>query len=66
MNVAVVKLMKNKSTNEGREFWTHVENVAEHVRNKPELFNHKVVAPLNRASETQKCQTRENPDRHKK
>jgi hypothetical protein len=51
--------MKNKSTHEGREFWTHVENVAERVRNSPELFNHKVVAPLNRTSEAQKCKASE-------
>jgi hypothetical protein len=51
--------MKNKSTHEGREFWTHVENVAERVRNSPQFFNHKVVAPLNRTSEAQKCKVSE-------
>ena len=40
--------MKNKSTEQGREFWTHVEAVAERVRKSPELYNHKTIAPLNK------------------
>ena len=35
---------KNKSTREGREFWAHVETVAERVRRSPELHNHKTAA----------------------
>lgn len=38
---------KNKSTNESREFWEHVEAVAEDVRNQPQFHNHKTVGPLN-------------------
>ena len=57
--------MKNKSTYEGREFWTHVEHIAEEVRKSPQLFNHKIVAPLNRTEEA-KCQATQDEEQQKK
>jgi hypothetical protein len=43
---------KNKSTDAGREFWEHVEAVAERVRQSPQLRNHRAAGPLNKPSDT--------------
>src|ERR1700692_3348996 len=38
-----MKSVKNKTTQENREFWCHVESVAQRVRSSPTYANHKMT-----------------------
>jgi hypothetical protein len=38
-----MKSVKNKTTQENREFWCHVESVARRVRSSPAYANHKMT-----------------------
>jgi len=53
---AKMKFTKNKSTEKGREFWAHVEAVAQEVRNSPHLFyrnDYNTTAPSNQTERSQ-------------
>jgi hypothetical protein len=45
-----MKSVKNKDTQENREFWSHVELVAERVRSSPAYANFKMIEKSNTQS----------------
>jgi hypothetical protein len=56
-----MKSIKNKNTQENREFWTHVESVAERVRSCPAYANFKMIDKASGGSSSKSSNSANSP-----